>query len=377
MRRELGEAASQLNNSSVKAWKAAGKKVVGYPCTYVPSEIIAAAGLLPYRLRGIEASTTDIGDSYYGPVVCSYPKCLLQSVGEGKYSFLDGAIITNGCDTMRRLEECWRKAGEDIPGIMPFYYHYYGTPHKVEPYSLKWFEEENRLLIQSLEKHFGVKITDERLSEQIELYNKGRRLLKRLEELRMKDEIVISGTDATTIILASTALPWTEYVPLLEETMAELEQAKPNGMKGKRVLLGGSVTDDTDLVRVIEEAGAVVVADTLCFGSKLFDDLVSTEGDPVRALSERYLNRSFCPRMFAYYQPRYQSLKHKALKAKVDGVILQNVRFCDMHGSENGLFERDLEAAGIPCIRIEREYGPLVEDGRVRMRVDAFLERIQ
>ncbi|MEN6474884.1 MAG: 2-hydroxyacyl-CoA dehydratase family protein [Syntrophaceae bacterium] len=377
MRKELSEAANQLNNGSVQAWKAAGKKVVGYSCTYVPSEIIGAAGLLPYRLRGIEAATTDIGDSYYGPVVCSYPKCLLQLAGEGTYRFLDGAIITNGCDTMRRLEECWRKANEDIPGILPAYYHYYGTPHKVEPYSLKWFEEENRLLIESLENHFGVKITDERLREQIELYNTGRRLLQRLEKLRMRDEIVISGTDATTIILASTALPWSEYVPLLEETLGELEQAKPNGMKGKRVLLGGSVTDDTDLVRVIEEAGAVVVADTLCFGSKLFDDLVSTEGDPVKALSERYLNRSFCPRMFAYYQPRYQSLKEKALKAKVDGVILQNVRFCDMHGSENGLFERDLEAMGIPCIRIEREYGPLVEDGRVRMRVDAFLERIQ
>lgn len=377
MRKELSEAANQLNNGSVQAWKAAGKKVVGYSCTYVPSEIIAAAGLLPYRLRGIEASTTDIGDSYYGPVVCSYPKCLLQLAGEGHYGFLDGAIITNGCDTMRRLEECWRKAGEDIPGIMPAYYHYYGTPHKVEPYSLKWFEEENRLLIESLEKHFGVKITDEHLREQIELYNKGRLLLQRLEDLRMRDDIVISGTDATTIILASTALPWSEYVPMLEETVAELEQAKTGGRKGKRVLLGGSVTDDTDLVRVIEEAGAVVVADTLCFGSKLFDDLVNPEGDPVKALSERYLNRSFCPRMFAYYQPRYQSLKHKALKAKVDGVILQNVRFCDMHGSENGLFERDLEAAGIPCLRIEREYGPLVEDGRVRMRVDAFLERIQ
>jgi len=373
----LREAADTINNPSIQAWKAAGKKVVGYSCTYVPTEIIAAAGLLPYRLRGIEAATTDIGDSYYGPVVCSYPKCLLQLAGEGKFTFLDGVVITNGCDTMRRLEECWRKAGEDIPGIMPAYYHYYGTPHKVEPYSLKWFEEENRLLIASLEKHFGVKISSQDLWDQIALYNKGRGLLQRLEQLRMREDMVISGTDATTIILASTVMPWSEYVPLLEETIAELEQAQPDGLKGKRLLLGGSVTDDTDLVRVIEAAGAVVVADTLCFGSKLYDDLVATQGDPVKALSERYLNRSFCPRMFAYYQPRYQKLKEKALRAKVDGVILQNVRFCDMHGSENGLYERDLEAAGIPCIRIEREYGPLVEDGRVRMRVDAFLQRLQ
>jgi benzoyl-CoA reductase/2-hydroxyglutaryl-CoA dehydratase subunit BcrC/BadD/HgdB len=62
---------------------------------------------------------------------------------------------------------------------------------------------------------------------------------------------------------------------------------------------------------------------------------------------------------------------------KIDGVILQNIRFCDLHGSENGLFERDLEANGIPCMRLEREYGPLVETGRMKMRVDAFIERIQ
>ena len=31
---------------------------------------------------------------------------------------------------------------------------------------------------------------------------------------------------------------------------------------------------------------------------------------------------------------------------------------------------------GIPCLKIEREYGPLVETGRIKMRVDAFIERI-
>ncbi len=69
-------------------------------------------------------------------------------------------------------------------------------------------------------------------------------------------------------------------------------------------------------------------------------------------------------------------LKEKIERAAVDGVILQNIRFCDLHGSENGIFERDLEAAGIPCIRIEREYGPLVETGRIRMRIDAFWKKV-
>ena len=29
---------------------------------------------------------------------------------------------SNGCDSMRRLEECWRKADDDYPGAKPAYY---------------------------------------------------------------------------------------------------------------------------------------------------------------------------------------------------------------------------------------------------------------
>jgi benzoyl-CoA reductase subunit C len=119
-----------------------------------------------------------------------------------------------------------------------------------------------------------------------------------------------------------------------------------------------------------------VVADTMCFGSRSYGDLVDEKGDPVIALARRYLSHKFCPRMFGYYKDRLSYLMEKTKEAKVDGVILQNIRFCDLHGSENGIFERDLEASGIPCMRMEREYGPLVETGRIKMRVDAFMERI-
>jgi hypothetical protein len=47
-----------------------------------------------------------------------------------------------------------------------------------------------------------------------------------------------------------------------------------------------------------------------------------------------------------------------------------------MHGSENGLMARDLKRMGIPVLRIEREYGPLADTGRIKLRVDAFLEQI-
>ena len=69
----LREAATVLNNPYVSRWKAAGHKVVGYTCSYVPDEIMAAAGILPYRIRGFGTQEMTIGDTYFGPFVCSLP----------------------------------------------------------------------------------------------------------------------------------------------------------------------------------------------------------------------------------------------------------------------------------------------------------------
>jgi bcr-type benzoyl-CoA reductase subunit C len=369
------KAATSLNNDFVKKWKESGKSVVGYTCSYVPDEIFHSAEILPYRIRGFGAADTTIGDTYFGPFICSLPKCMLQLAGEGRFDFLDGAIITPGCDSMRRLDECWRKAGGDIPGSLPKFFFHFGVPHKYADYTIKWFAEETRRLIDAVEKHFGVKVEDDKLRSSIKVYNRSRILLDEFDALRTSDEPPFTGTDALAVILAGTTMPREEYNNLLEKFISESKKAK--GISGKvRLMLVGSANDDVELVRVMEGSSALVVADNLCFGSRFYTDLVEEEGDPVLNLAKRYLAHNDCPRMYGDYKRRLGILKEKVTKAKIDGIVLQNIRFCDLHGSENGLFERDLEKEGIPCMRLEREYGPLVETGRMKMRVDAFIERI-
>ncbi len=376
MMNDWKEIVTTNENAYVKKWKESGKAVIGYPCTYVPDEIIYAADILPYRLRGTGTTSSSIGDTYFGPVICSFPKCVLQLAGEGKFNFLDGAIIVPGCDSMRRLDECWRKAGDDYPGTVPGFFHYFGVPHKVTDYSLKWSHEEALKLKQKIEEHFGVKITDEALKSAIRVYNESRRLLIQLDKLRAGDDLVMTGEDALAVIMAASAMPRDEYNKLLRKTLAQMEDLKTPIAGRKRLMLVGSVNDDLEFMKVIEDCGAVIVADTLCFGSRSYSDLTEEDGDPLFALTKRYLNHAYCPRMFGYYKERLKNIMDRAREAKVDGIILQNIRFCDLHGSENGIFERDLEKEGIPCMRMEREYGPLTESGRVKMRIDAFLERI-
>lgn len=370
------DAVNRVYSEPVKQWKESGKKVVATLCTFVPPEIFYAAGIHPLRFRGIEANDLDIADAYYGPFICSCPKSLLQMICEGKYAFLDGAVITPGCDSMRRLDDCWQKAAEDYSGITPPFFFHMGVPHKVTDYSLTWFEDEIRRLIAGLEEHFGVSITDDKLSNAIRVYNKGRDLLTRLQELRQDKDSPVSGTDAFALTVAGTALPRDMFNETLQTILDNLESAPPIANGKKRVMLIGSVCDDTSLTQLIEDAGASVVSDNLCFGARHRGQKVPEEGDPVKAIAHWYLGESVCPRMYGNYKKRLRVLKEKIEDADVDGIIMQNIRFCDLHGAENGLFARDLKALGIPCLEVEHEYGPLVDSGRVKMRVDAFLERI-
>ncbi len=371
------DAAARVYSRQVRQWKEKGGQVVAGLCSFVPSEVLHAAGILPIRLRGIEAEDLDIANAYYGPFICSCPKSILQMVCEGRYSFLDGAVITPGCDSMRRLYDCWEKAGRDYDGIMPPFFTYFGVPHKAPQYSVDWFSEEIRRLISLIQDHFRVSITEDRLKEAISTYNRGRKLVYKLQELRMLDDPKISGTDALAVAIAGTSLPREEYNRILETIIEDpsCTRSRPGG-QARRLMVLGSVCDETSLVKLIEDAGGVVVADNLCFGPRYTGGLVREDGDPVRSLALWYLGECVCPRMFGGFEERMAAVLEKIEQAGVEGVVLQNIRFCDLHGAENGLFAKQLERRGVPCLELEREYGPLVDTGRLKMRIDAFMERL-
>jgi benzoyl-CoA reductase/2-hydroxyglutaryl-CoA dehydratase subunit BcrC/BadD/HgdB len=331
------DAATAVNSAPVRSWKENGGKIVGYTCSYVPGEIFHAAGILPYRLRGIETGSMEIGDAYFGPFICTFPKCILQLAGKGKYAFLDGAIITPGCDSMRRLGECWRKAGDAHPGIVPDFFYYFDVPHKTTEHGLKWFREEIRHLIDALETQFQVKITEDKLRASIAEFNKGRKLLSELETLRAGREIVISGTEAYAVAMAGTVMPRDAFTRCLESLVHSLKKKKGPALDDrKRLMLIGSISDDISLVQLLEEDNkAVVVSENLCFGVREESAMVDETKDPVEALADAYLGESKCPRMYGKYKERLTELERIIKKSGVEGVVMQNIRFCDLHGSRS------------------------------------------
>ncbi len=372
------EAATNVRLESVLNWKKNGGKVVGYTCSFMPVEILHAAGILPVRLRGLNAGSMELADAYYGPFVCSFPKALLQLAGKGVYDFLDGAIISNGCDTLRRLEDCWRHLGNDVEKSLPDWFYYFDVPHKPDDHAVEWYMNQVTKLIRALEDTFDVTITDEKLSAAIQKQNRIRKRLWELETLRREDSVKVSGKEAYAAIIAGTVLPQDLYEEHLTALITDIRKRTTTVSDGKKKLfLGGSICDDFQLVSLIEESDALVVGENVCFGVRHDNDLVDESLPPAEALTQKYLSASVCPRMMGWYKERAGMIIEKIENTHAQGVIMQNIRFCDLHGSENGLLERDLDNANVPALRIEREHGPLTESGRLKMRVDAFIEQLE
>jgi len=368
---ELAEVSRTLGNSHIDAWKADGKKVVGFVCSYMPEEILYALDILPYRITGKGVQDTSHADSYLTRVNCSFARSCLELGFLGQYDFLDGAVWNNGCDHIRRCYDNWKAK-------IPFSFMYMlPVPHKISPEGRQWYKEEVLKFRQAVEDHFSVELSSKKLADAVSTYNETRSLLRRLYDLRTGDPPSFTGAEVLTVLSAGTSIPKAEYNRLLREL---LEEAKPDSdaasNKRVRLLVAGSLMDDVEFIANVEDLGALVVSDALCFGAKSFWNSTDESGDALENLIDRYYEHPPCPRMTGAYPQRLAFLRDQIQRAGVQGVILQHIKFCDLHGTDNALLKRDLERDGIPVMELERQYGPLADAGRIRTRVQAFLERI-
>ncbi|MDI6874218.1 2-hydroxyacyl-CoA dehydratase subunit D [Candidatus Solincola sp.] len=366
---ELCRMARKLVPPRLREWKEGGGQVVGYTCVATPREIFDAAGILPYRLRALGKPERDHADAYLSRFNCGFCRACLQLALEGAYDFLDGLVETNGCDHLRGMFENWSRTTN------PGFFHYLKVPHLVTEESLEFFAEELELLRESLANYFQVDIGDSALSEAVRAANRRRERMRELFSLRERENPALTGKEALAALLLESSLPPAAFDALLEQLLEEVQGREIRGYRA-RLLLAGSATDEPELVGEIEDLGGLVVTDALCYGTRTFWKLPEVEGEPIPALAEAYLRHLLCPRMFDDYPSRLEFILRAAERARVDGAVLVYNKFCDLHGVENVRLRLDLEERGIPVLVLEKEYGSPADLGRIRTRVQAFLERI-
>ncbi len=363
-----------FENQHVRAFRAAGGKVVGYTCVFTPVELLEAAGVMAYRLRAMGHPETDLADARLSRFNCRFCRSCLQLGLDGTYDFLDGVLESNGCDQLRGMYENW------VYAAAPAFFHYLKAPHLVSAEALDHFTFELGRLRTALESHFGVTITAEKLTAAMDRQRRIRRKLIALDGLRESERPAMTGSEALEVVLVGGSVPATVYEEMLDRLAADFAHRRLE-RPHLRLLLGGAASDEPELFAAIESLGGVVVADTFCFGARsyrpLVADVASAPGtDPLRILAETYLGGSRCPRMYDEFDGRLAFVREAIDGAGVEGVILVNNKFCDLHGFDNTLLRMRLEELGVPVLCLEKEYGSPADHGRMRTRVQAFCERI-
>ena len=276
-----------------KELKEEGKKIIGYICSFVPLEIITAAGCIPFRVRGDIHEPITTGDTLLETIVCPYYRSCFDLSAKEKYDFLSGLVIPHGCDSMVRSYSAWSYS-------LPYsYFHFVNIPTVCDESSFEFFNAELNTFRKSLEKFAGKAITDDDLAHAIRVHNENRDKVRALYEFRKADPPLISGTELTMVLTVGSSLPIGEANTLFDQVLAEIGQRGKSPLKkGPRLFIDGACLDNIELIKLVEELGGNVVADTICNGARDYFPRTDVGGDPIDALSHRYLDKINCPKTY-------------------------------------------------------------------------------
>ncbi|MFC2017039.1 2-hydroxyacyl-CoA dehydratase subunit D [Chloroflexota bacterium] len=367
----------------VNQLKAEGKKVMGYLCIYPVLEMMTALDLVPFRILGNMKEPITKADACLPTVVCPFIRSCMDLGLKGEYDFLDGMVMAHVCDVGEKAAHIWRTY------INHPYFHFIDTPHTVHEASQKQHKELLKDFKETLESFTGKELSPGRLKEAIEAHNQQRALVRELYELRKPDPPLISGTQTLQVMVALMSLPVEEGNRLLRQVISEVKERK-NGSpkKSVRLLIWGSIIDDISLIEMIESLDANVVMDDTCVGSRCYFPDVELTEDSLDGLAYRYLVELKCPRTFreatfgetkkdymADLRSRFGYLGDYAKQWNANGVIIQSVRYCDIHGYEVPGVKDYLDNIGLPNIYLEHDYSEAAL-APLRTRVQAFLEVI-
>jgi bcr-type benzoyl-CoA reductase subunit C len=362
-----------------KELKKEGKKVIGYICSLVPLEIITAAGCIPFRVRGNVHEPITKGDTLLETIVCPYYRSCFDLSVKGRYDFLSGLVIPHGCDSMVRSFSAWTYA-------LPYsYFHFVNIPTVCEESSFEFFGAELNTFRKSLEKFVGGTITDDDLGKAIRVHNENRDKAKALYEFRKADPPLISGTELMMVLTVGSSLPIGEANGLFDEVLAETSRRKRSPLKkGPRLLIDGACLDNIEFIKLVEEIGGNVVADTICNGARDYFPRTDVGGDPIGALARRYLDKVNCPKTYrqnktgtfeADIASRFGDIGTYAREFKVDGAILYVYKYCDPFGFEVPARKAYYKTINVPLLHLEDIYSAGTI-GQLRTRIQAFLEMI-
>ena len=359
-----------------------GKKLVGAMCLQVPDELIMAAGGVPVRLCSGAYAFDQVGGDFMPAKSCPMVRAtmgMMQVNNDTLKEALATVVIPTTCDQKRLSAEMLKSMGYNVTLLeMP-------ASKESDDARMYWQESVKRFAL-TVQKICGRKITPQRLDAAISSKLEAGRLFRKLQELRSCSPPVIFGKDMWLVTNSYFFAEPDEWCRAVSDLIAELENRKselssPLKQTAPRLLFTGSppIFPNLKLPLLVEQAGAVIVADETCSSERLLHDAVVYDeknlNDMVPAVADRYLKPCTCPCMTPNTDRIKRILELVGLN-RVEGVVYQAFSGCLPYEMEQRAIGDKLNREGIPMLFVETDYSP-EDQGQLSTRVEAFIESIK
>ena len=370
------------DNELVKKAQDDGGVCLGYTCYYVPEVLLNVDKCFSTRLRAPRTGSIDIATYSMSNYTCEFCRSILERAIEGGYEFLDALCEPDACSAMNRMAEHFEIL--QLNKKPNFFVTHLETPYKVEDYTVDMFETQvQEHILNQLEEKYGVDISDAAIRKAVEEHNEVCQIMTELSDLRKLDNPPITGYEYAVICLVTYTCPKALILPYLRDTLAEVKKRKPDPKPWYRahVEVVGSEIDDPELIKMMEESGAFVVADRYCFGTFPGRQVIPLDDNKpaLHQVIEYYMRTSECARWMAEdkIQQRHDTVDTLAKEFKADGIIYEQMKYCDFWGFERTMAGFVLKHDyGWPVLSIDRGY-QVRGSGQLRTRFQAFVEALE
>lgn len=370
------------NNDLVKQAKSEGKLAMGYTCYHVPEVLLNCGDCFSVRMRAPRTGSLDIATYYMSPFLCGYSKALVERGIEGGYNFLNALLASESCSEMNRALEHFEIL--NLVNDDRFFVSFMDIPFKVEPHTVKHYAKQARQkILDRLTEVYGVDTSDEALLKAVEEHNEVCRLMTEIGEYRKEENPRITGYEYHILNLITYCCPKYLILDKLRETAEELKTRVPDEKKNYRakIVVVGSEMDDPEFTKLIEESGALVVADRYCFGALPGrQEIKLADGEDILTqICYHYMKTCQCPRYMSQEKVngRRDYVKELVEEYHADGVLYEQLKFCEYWGYERALASKVMnDEYGVPSASVDRQYTASAS-GQLRTRVQAFVESLE
>ncbi len=336
--------------------KREGKPLIVYNSTFIPAELIRAAGANAYLLcRGGDDAPAKAALDYTLECINPLARACVGYIASGMDSLAGMAdlVITAYSDShMCRMSELLEFRGIDVFKV--------GVPVDwQEKTSLDYYLNALKNMLRRVERVTGRPADMDRAREEFALSNRVKLCCRRMEEIRRRDAVPIGLESVMRLHGIGALLTEEREICELESFTEALASAPPIFQQDAPRLLAvmrSAAVGDYGVMRLIDESGCPVVAE-------LIDECgipavpVPPEGELLESFARSRYSMTLPVCAFQpSWQLRFQHILELINEYGIDGVIWYTLANDEIYDMEYTCAARRLSEMRIPSVKLETDF---------------------